>query len=418
MSNDPIDDRPDYSRQQEETFKNNWFDGGRSTYDEIKGRYLEREAAFANERMAAVKAAAQHAYTTFKVLERWTGEKPEPVDATRAVDFASKYFPVVYMLVITKCLSAYERRLENDTDEARAERARYERLKASVDADAYISESIRGSAQQFYERWLRHSGSEEAQNIATDIMDHVDVYIVLAAFSCTQDVHGPREMKTAALKRSLPEQINLAFNFFYITFIVLKAEDIVNQLNPGEMAFEELRVWAGVALLEERFPASASGGIEPTKLRGPLVLSVDHSAFSLARHFGGQAAPIGKDGGFSRLLDKATRGQQQYLAISEILPPELLKAVDPGSVTPTLERIRKERNETKAKVFVGTLALACQKGVDPESFFVSFSELVRLAAGYERTGKNKTKSASYWPKAADVVTYLMLDSPARTSVYG
>lgn len=153
--------------------------------------------------------------------------------------------------------------------------------------------------------------------------------------------------------------------------------------------------------------------LEPTSViahpNEHIRLAADHTVHALTQYLGGKLSPLGIVGDFALIPTKATRGQKRELAVAEVIHPEILNVIDPETGNPMLERIRNERNEVKAKAFVGILALASQQDVDPEHFYVSIEDLMLLTTGYTRKGKNKTNSSYYWARAAEVVKYLLLD---------
>jgi hypothetical protein len=282
-------------------------------HDAVDHLYSQRYTALQGERITTVKAAARRTYETLRYSEAWHAEdrpdpKQEAADNRTILQFASSFFPTVYMLVVTKCFSVYEERLEQDTDEARAERERYERLRDSVDVDAYAAESVRRTAERFYERWLQHAGLDQAKHVASEVINLVDDYVVAAAFSSLVDevpIEASREEWNEAFKQRIPEQSDQAFRFFYVTFVDQKADDLVRHLNPAGMPLEELRAWAGITWLERRVPEDdgdlLSYGLPDTGWLGRTVpapsaqpfQSVDRAARQLGSwDFSGNDGPV------------------------------------------------------------------------------------------------------------------------------
>jgi hypothetical protein len=260
MSGSMKDDGADQAGTPEEPLGTPDLEAKSELYNEINDLYSRRYTAPQGQRMAAVKAAARHAYETLKYSGDWYVEdRPGPeqaaADAGTVQQFASSLFPAIYTLAVTKCFNVYEGRLEQDTDEARLERERYERLKASVDVDAYAAESVKRTAKRFYDRWLHYATLDRANEVAGEVIDLVDDYVVAAAFSSLAGevpIDATREEWNEAFRQRVPQLSNEAFRFFYVTFVDQKADNLVSHLNPSEMPFEELRTWAGITWLEGR----------------------------------------------------------------------------------------------------------------------------------------------------------------------
>jgi hypothetical protein len=270
MSGRMKDDGAGSASTPEEPFGTPDLEAQSEFYNEINDPFSRRYTAPQGQRMAAVKAAAQRAYETLKYSGDWYVEDPAgpeqaAADAGIVQQFASSLFPAIYTLAVTKCFSVYEARLEQDTDEARLERERYDRLKASVDVEAYAAESIRRTAKRFYDRWLHYATLDRAKEVAGEIIDLVDDYVVAAAFSSLAGevpIEASHEERNEAFRQRIPELSDEAFRFFYVTFVDGKADDLVNYLNSAEMPFEELRAWAGVTWLEGRAFKPGTGLLE------------------------------------------------------------------------------------------------------------------------------------------------------------
>lgn len=256
------DDGASRSLTQEESLKTPSLITEGELHDEIGELYLQRYTALQNERMTAVKVAAQRMYEAFRYAEDWHVEdwadaKQEATDNRTVLRFASDFFTTVYMLAVTKCFGVYEGRLEQDTDEAHIERERYEGLKASVNIETYAADSVRGTAETFYEQWLKYSSLDRAKEVAGEIMSLVDDYVVAVAFSSLVEevpIDASHGEWNEAFRQRIPELSDEAFRFFYITFVDRKADELISHLNPTEMPFEELRAWAGITWLEGRAP--------------------------------------------------------------------------------------------------------------------------------------------------------------------
>jgi hypothetical protein len=193
--------------------------------------------------------------------------------------------------------------------------------------------------------------------------------------------------------------------------------------------------------------------------REEMMLSVDHYTCTIAEHLAGRGNIIEENKGqpvnalnymdlpqeIKMPTDKAAKRLTEYLANraqpqpvageerqnsetegwQRLEPPEsnrvfktrefLVRARTPGNITqildpetlkPALERILKERNERKAKTFIGSLAIGHTSG-NPESFVIKVPDLLRLIYGYE-LGRT-TNSANYWKAVTEIVKYLAVD---------
>jgi hypothetical protein len=231
-------------------------------HKEVSERYLQRYTALEGERMATVKAAARSTYEIFNYSQAWDIEdqpdpKQEAADNRTVLRFTASFFSTLYMLVVTRCFSVYEERLEQEDGHNLAERVRYERLKALVSVDAYAAESVKRSAKRFYDQWLRYAGLDRAKEVAGKVISKVDDYVVTATFSSLAhevSIDASYEGWGEVFGQRIPEHADDAFKFFYVTFVDRKADDLLAHLNPAEMPFEELRAWAGITWLEGLVP--------------------------------------------------------------------------------------------------------------------------------------------------------------------
>lgn len=341
--------------------------------------------------------------------EKYTDEK--------AIAVAHDFFKHVYHIVVMNCLHVYIARTEEDTDEAQAEGERLAQLERDLNGQWDLT-FVDEVAENLWEVWLTSNGPKSTAHFGRNHQSLLLRHLVAGAILTFE-----AEVSQEALAESWDESVwrtlhtydaKANLDDYYKSHIYSEAEELLeNVLKPAGMPFEELRLWAGISFAEGSVAGSRSEGTEAVKPYGLLNFSADHAAFSITQYLAGRVDAGGTVGNL-KLPVKATRGQQRELAVGEALPPELLSLVAAESVEPALARIRADRNETKAKLFVGVLALASQRGVDPERFFVSLADLMLLVTGYNRSGNNKTKPTYYWSKAAEIIRYLFLDLASTT----
>lgn len=341
--------------------------------------------------------------------EKYTDEK--------AIAVAHDFFKHVYHIVVMNCLHVYIARTEEDTDEAQAEGERLAQLERDLN-DQWDLTFVDEVAENLWEVWLTSNGPKSTAHFGRNHQSLLLRHLVAGAILTFE-----AEVSQEALAESWDESVwrtlhaydaKANLDGYYKSHIYGEAKELLeNVLKPTGMPFEELRLWAGISFVEGSVAGSRSEGTEAVKPYGLLNFSADHAAFSITQYLAGRVDAGGTVGNL-KLPVKATRGQQRELAVGEALPPELLSLVAAESVEPALARIRADRNETKAKLFVGVLALASQQGVDPERFFVSLADLMLLVTGYNRSGNNKTKPTYYWSKAAEIIRYLFLDLASTT----
>lgn len=330
-----------------------------------------------------------------------------------AITVANDFFKNVYHLVVMNCLHVYVARAGEDTDEARAEGRRLNQLERDLNGQWDLS-FVDEAAKSLGEVLLKSNGPKSAADFGRKLESVLLRYLVTGAI-LTVEAEVPQEPSTESWDESVWRTLaaydtKAIIDSAYKADIYREAEDLLeNELKPAEMSFEELRLWAGISLVEGSVATSALREVRPVKPNGLLNLPVDHAAFSLMQYLAGRVDARDGVGNFMKVPVKAPRGQLRELAVAETLPPELARTIDPNTVEPVLARIREDRNETKAKLFVGVLALASRQDVNPEKFFVSLGDLMLLITGYKRSGKNKTNNKYYWAKAAEVVRYLILD---------
>jgi hypothetical protein len=355
-------------------------------------------------------AFRRSAHIAKELEEAYTDEK--------AIAVAHDFFKHVYHIVVMNCLYVYVARTEDATDEARAEGERLGQLERDLNGQWDLT-FVDEVAENLWEVWLTSNGPKSAADFGRNLQSLLLRHLVAGAI-LTVEAEKPQE----ALEESWDELVwrtlhaydtKAILDDYYKSHIYGEAEELLeNVLKPAGMPFEELRLWAGISFVENSVAGSRSEGTEAVKPYGLLNFPADHAAFSITQYLAGRIEPTEAVGNLMKVAVKATRGQQRELAVGEALPPELLGLIAAESVEPTLARIREDRNETKAKVFVGALALASQQGVDPERFFVSLADLMLLVTGYNRSGKSKIKPTYYWSKAAEIIRYLILDLASTT----
>jgi hypothetical protein len=345
-------------------------------------------------------------------------ELEEEYSDEKAITLAHDFFKNVYHIVVMNCLHVYVARTEEDTDEARAEGECLGRLERDLNGQWDLT-FVDEVAENLWEVWLTSNGPKSTAHFGRNLQSLLLRHLVAGAILTVE-----AEVSQEALAESWDESVwrtlytydaKAILDDYYKSHIYGEAEELLeNVLKPAGMPFEELRLWAGISFVETSVAGSRSESAEAVKPYGLLNFSADHAAFSITQYLAGRVEPTEAVDNLMKVPVKATRGQQRELAVGEALPPELLSLVAAENVEPALSSIRADRNETKAKVFVGVLALASQRGVDPEGFFVSLAELMLLVTGYNRSGKNKTKPTYYWSKAAEIIRYLILDLASTT----
>lgn len=367
---------------------------------------------------AEIRRMVELTESAFRRSTHIAKELGEKLTDEKAIAVAHDFFRQVYHIAVMNCLHVYTARVEANTAEARAEGERLGRLERDLNGqwDLKFVETV---AENLWDVWLASNGAKRTADFGRNLQSLLLRHLVAGAI-LTVEAEVPQEAVAETWDESVWRTLHdydsrAIINDYYKVQTYSEAEDLLeNELKPAEMSFEELRLWAGLSFLEASVAGSGSESAEPVKPYGLLNFPVDHAAFSFTQYLAGRIDTEEAVGNLVKVPVKATRGQQRELAVGEALPPELLGTVAAESVEPTLARIRADRNETKAKVFVGVLALASQRGVDSERFFVSLADLMLLVAGYKRSGKSKTKASYYWNKAAEIVRYLVLDLASTT----
>lgn len=361
-----------------------------------------------------IKDSVQRFAAALRQAEIWAQSLEHEFTDEEALNLAKKLYKDIYLAVSKNCLRVYIARVEDGASDTGQERQRLERLKASSDFDKQIAAAHEGWVNAFVASLDGEDAVEKAQVSALDVQHYVDKHMMAGALLKTNEELSPN-VTESVWKKTLTRHLEAEAeddDYYYNAYVQFHVRGLLESTHkPTEMPLEQLRKFAGISWLEgeQESKEVIKGSVRPS---GMLRVSADYGARGIAEYIGGRVEALQMlEGGYTQIPVGAPRGQRREVALRQEFPPEILSIIDPESVKPALERIGNERNELKAKAFVGVLALANHPGVDSDRFYVTLEHLILLVTGYERTGKNKANSTTYWAKAAEVIKYLLVDLP-------
>lgn len=201
-----------------------------------------------------VRAHVQHTYEVFRRAEEYAEAQSYAYTNEKAMERANTLYKSVFLVVTINCLNVYLARLDEDTEEARAEHKHLDRLDKKINLNECFAEAVEKSAEVLLTRWLEDNGPKHARNLVRAADFHMKKQLAAAAiFEADEQVlhDAPVEEWRAAFMRSYRNQLKDALKDFSFTYLQHEAQDILeNDIKPVEMPLEELRLLAGVVWLE------------------------------------------------------------------------------------------------------------------------------------------------------------------------
>ena len=261
---------------------------------------------------------------------------------------------------------------------------------------------INASIERFQESLLESLREAEPANMVQEIRKEVIAGVLLDF----EEREGPElaDLEQAEYDARFDKVYEETIDVHTTNALSFYAQDIarivLEDLKPADVDLDELREMIGG-------PANR----QTTTSIGDLPsFPADRASEKLVRYVGGRERPVGRTKeGFDKLAAITRYGYElQHLEVR--VDPAGISATHPDDVKPVLDRIKAERNETKAKTLLAAFAYASDPStIDVSDFTVDLEELVELVSGYKRTGPKKTNRRYYHRKVAEILRYLHVD---------
>lgn len=218
-----------------------------------------------------VQKDVMRSYDTFRRAEEWARSQDFTFTDEKALEKITDFYELVFPIVVANCCRVYLERLEEDTDEARAEREYLEKIpgdyKYEITAEVVVA---RGNA--YAERYVKKGGPEYAQKTVTELYVHVTKHIAATAIQKADTEvpeDAPEEAWHDAFERYCKEGYE-ATEFLFSGYAQREAHYLLeSELKPVEMPFQALREWAGITWFEKMLEGSSSPETRPGELVPP-----------------------------------------------------------------------------------------------------------------------------------------------------
>lgn len=201
-----------------------------------------------------VRAHVQRTYEVFRRAEEYAEAQDFSYTDEKALERATRYYTGVMLVITINCISVYTARLDEDTEEARAEQAYLDDLNEKININEHITEAIEKSAEWLCEQWIEDNGPEHARSLVQAVDFHMTKQLAAAAiFEADEQVppDATDEAWRAAFGASYRAQLESGLGHLSETHGQHEAADILeNDLKPVEMSFKQLRMWAGISYVE------------------------------------------------------------------------------------------------------------------------------------------------------------------------
>lgn len=283
-----------------------------------------------------VRAHVQRLYEVFRRAEEYAEAQKYGYTDKVALERATQLYGGVNFIIAANCYSVYTARLEEDTEEARAEQAYLDGLNEKIDVNEHIAEALEKSAEVLCKQWLEDNGPEHARGLVRAADFHLTKQLVAAAILGADEevpLDAPDEVWRAAFDRLYKAQVEKGAASVFEDYMQHEAADILeNDIKPVERSLEELRGWAGIFYLSVKAEGggvsdhaevqAASMEIRPRTPEHIWALSMmpAQTVDRAARGFGGWAFPIGDAPVFE---DANNKHAVTYFA--DGVPPEALR---------------------------------------------------------------------------------------------
>lgn len=358
--------------------------------------------------------AMEYAHTLRRIRESWVYSfTPEQLEAER-----TNLLKATAILITQQLLGVVQ------------ERYGYETLARELgyDPEAYVEDGedndpIKDLAFEVMERSIQRQLTVLKETLDEEgLNDIVRDAHQAAATNVVIDVereHGdPRKLEHGRYDELLGEAFNKGYEGYLYAERAGASENLtyayLEQLEVGAASLEQLLVWLGVASLPEE-----AAPVLPTPVAIPKEprVTTDLIARGFTDYVGGREEAreamqeIKRTEGYKSLLIPRSRGQYKGEAHLKEGLPKLLSISNGESARLLLERIIKDRNETKAKLLLALMAYSQEPNVNPEGFIVAVADLMRLVFNYERSGERKTNSRLYNRERARLIRYALVDLP-------